>query len=318
MQAGGRTLLIGVCSLLLLSGCGSSSYSSSRGTIDSSSGVVGTGGNNPPGDPISSGSGPTGSSDTVIATASVAGTMSVTVGAKQTLSITFTSSDGSAISGFGISGNLATLPAGWSGPGTLSCASVSAGSGCVLNLTYAPSAVGSGTLTINYVYVDNATVPNTNGSVTIAYAATAANNIVAVGVSDRRDRRRGWCGQPIGHVSFTTDDGNAATNLMLTTDLAALPAGWSSSAASFSCAIVSAGSGCQLPLTFAPAASGRGTLTLNYSYTDNSGMARSGSAQHSLCHIGRKHCGRHGRAGGRDQRGRKVRRTAGGRHLYHR
>jgi hypothetical protein len=151
MQAGGRTLLIGVCSLLLLSGCGSSSYSSSRGTIDTSGGVVGTGGNNPPGDPINSGSGPTGSSDTVIATASVSGTMSVTVGAKQTLSITFTSSDGSAISGFGISGNLATLPAGWSGPGALSCASVSAGSGCVLNLTYAPSAPGSGTFTINYV-----------------------------------------------------------------------------------------------------------------------------------------------------------------------
>ena len=277
MQAGGRTLLIGVCSLLLLSGCGSSTYSSSRGTIDSSSGVVGTGGNNPPGDPISSGSGPTGSSDTVIATASVAGTMSVTVGAKQTLSITFTSSDGSPISGFGISGNLATLPAGWSGPGTLSCASVSAGSGCVLNLTYAPTAVGSGTLTINYVYVDNATVPNTNGSVTIAYAATAANNIVASASPTGEIDDAVGAGSQSVTLSFTTDDGNAATNLMVTTDLAALPAGWSSSAASFSCAMVSAGSGCQLPLTFAPAASGRGTLTLNYGYMDNSGMARSGA-----------------------------------------
>jgi len=277
MQAGGRTLLIGVCSLLLLSGCGSSSYSSSRGTIDSAGGVAGTGGNNPPGDPISSGSGPTGNTDTVIATASVVGPLSVTVGAKQTLSITFTSSDGSAISGFGISGNLATLPAGWSGPGTLTCASVSAGSGCVLNLTYAPSAVGSGTLTINYVYVDNATVPNTNGSVTIAYAATAANNIVAAASPTGEVDDAVGAGSQSVSVSFTTDDGNAATSLMLTTDLAALPAGWSSSAASFSCAIVSAGSGCQLPLAFAPAASGRGTLTLNYSYTDNSGMARSGA-----------------------------------------
>ena len=277
MQAGGRTLLIGVCSLLLLSGCGSSSYSSSRGTIDTSGGVVGTVGNNPPGDPINSGSGPTGSSDTVIATASVSGTMSVTVGAKQTLSITFTSSDGSAISGFGISGNLATLPAGWSGPGALSCASVSAGSGCVLNLTYAPAAPGSGTFTINYVYVDNATVPNTNGSVTIAYAATTANNIVAAASpTGEIDDAVGAGSQSVG-VSFTTDDGNAATNLMLTTDLAALPAGWSSTAASFSCPIVSAGSGCQLPLSYAPAASGRGTLTLNYSYTDNTGMTRLGA-----------------------------------------
>jgi hypothetical protein len=277
MQAGGRTLLIGVCSLLLLSGCGSSSFSSSRGTIDSSGGVVATGGNNPPGDPINSGSGPTGSSDTVIATASVVGPMSVTVGAKQTLSITFTSSDGSAISGFGVSGNLATLPAGWSGPGTLSCASVSAGSGCVLNLTYAPSAPGSGMLTINYVYVDNATVPNTNGSVTIAYAATTANNIVAAASPTGEVDDAVGAGSQSVSVSFTTDDGNAATNLMLTTDLAALPAGWSSTATSFSCAIVSAGSGCQLPLTFAPAASGRGTLTLAYSYTDNSGMPRSGA-----------------------------------------
>ncbi|HEY4971060.1 MAG TPA: hypothetical protein VII35_14250 [Steroidobacteraceae bacterium] len=262
---------------MLLSGCGSSSYSSSRGTIDSTSGVVGTGGNNPPGDPINRGSGPTGSSDTVIATASVAGPMSVTVGAKQTLSITFTSSDGSAISGFGISGNLATLPAGWSGPGTLSCASVSAGSGCVLNLTYAPSAVGSGTLTINYVYVDNATVPNTDGSLTIAYAATAANNIVAAASPTGEVDDAVGAGSQSVTLGFTTDDGNAATNLMLTTDLAALPAGWSSSAASFSCAIVSAGSGCQLPLTYAPAASGRGMLTVNYSYTDNSGMPRSGA-----------------------------------------
>ncbi len=277
MSAVGRTLLIGVCSLLLLSGCGSSSYSSSRGTIDSSSGVAGTGGNKPPGDPISSGGGPTGNTDTVIATASVVGPMSVTVGAKQTLSITFTSSDGSAISGFGISGNLATLPAGWSGPGTLTCASVSTGSGCVLNLTYAPSAVDSGTLTINYVYIDNATVPNTNGSVTIAYAATAANNIVAAASPTGEVDDAVGAGSQSVSVSFTTDDGNAATNLMLTTDLTALPAGWSSSAASFACAIVSAGSGCQLPLTYAPAASGRGTLTLSYSYTDNSGMARSGA-----------------------------------------
>ncbi|HEY4444513.1 MAG TPA: hypothetical protein VGN30_09550, partial [Steroidobacteraceae bacterium] len=226
---------------------------------------------------IGGGSGPTGSSDSVIATASVAGPLSATVGAKQTLSITFTSSDGSAISGFGISGNLATLPAGWSGPGSLSCASVSAGSGCVLNLTYAPSAAGSGTLTINYVYVDNATVPNTNGSVSIAYAATTANNIVAAASPTGEVDDAVGAGSQSVSVSFTTDDGNAATNLMLTTDLTALPAGWSSSAASFSCAIVSAGSGCQLPLTYAPAASGRGTLTVNYSYTDNSGMARSGA-----------------------------------------
>jgi hypothetical protein len=278
MQSSGRTLLIGVCALLLLSGCGSSSYSSSRGTISSVTGATGgTGGSKPPGDPISGPSGLTGSNDSVVATVSVGGTVSVAVGARQTISITFNSSDGKVISGFGISGNLAALPADWSGPGTLSCASVSTGSGCVLNLVYSPSAVGTGTLTINYVYIDNATVPNTNGSLTIAYAATADNNVIAAAApTGEVDAVMGAGSQSVS-VSFTTDDGNAATNLMLTTDLSTLPTGWSSSAASFSCAVVSDGSGCQLPLMFAPAAAGRGTLTLNYTYTDNAGMAGSGA-----------------------------------------
>ena len=278
MQSSGRTLLSGVCALLLLSGCGSSSYSSSRGTISSVTAVTsGTGGSKPPGDPISGPGGLNGSSDSVIATASVGGTVSVAVGARQTISITFTSSDGNAISGFGISGNLTALPAGWSGPGSLSCASVSTGSGCVLNLVYAPSAVGTGTLTINYVYVDNASVPNTLGSLTIAYAATADNNVIAAASPTGEVDAVMGAGSQSVIVSFTTDDGNSATNLLLTTALSALPTGWSSSAASFSCAIVSDGSGCQLPLTFAPAAAGRGTLTLDYSFTDNAGNPGSGT-----------------------------------------
>ena len=61
-------------------------------------------------------------------------------------SITFTSSDGLAITGFEISGSLGNLPAGWSGPSIFACSLVSAGSGCVLNLTYAPTAVDSGSL----------------------------------------------------------------------------------------------------------------------------------------------------------------------------
>jgi hypothetical protein len=277
MRPGGRTLLIGACSLLLLTGCGSSSYSSSRGTIDSAVAVAANTGGGPQGNPIGGSSGPTGTNDSVVATASVAGTVSVVAGAKQTLSITFTSSDGSAISGFGVSGTLGALPAGWSGPGSFSCASVSTGSGCVLNLIYAPSAVGNGTLSIDYVFVDNAAMPNTGGSLTIAYAATTHNNVVAAASPTGEINAVVGAGNQSVSVSFTTDDGNAATNLMLTTDLSALPAGWSSAAASFSCAIVSAGSGCQLPLTYAPAASARGTLTVNYSYTDDSGTTRSGA-----------------------------------------
>jgi hypothetical protein len=269
-------LLLGVCSLLLLSGCGASSYGTSTGSADNLNGGGGnTGGGGPIGPPPSGG-GPTGSSDLIVATPS-AGAVSVAVGAAQTISITFTSSDGSAISGFGVSGTLATLPAGWSGPGSFTCASVSTGSGCVLNLTYAPPAVDSGTLTINYVFVDNATMPSTGGSVTIAYAATTYNNVLAAASpTGQINGIAGGGNQPVS-VNFTTDDGNAATALTLTTSLSALPLGWTSTATSFSCAIVSTGSGCQLPLTFTPTAGAAGTLALAYSYTDDSGAARTGT-----------------------------------------
>jgi len=78
-------------------------------------------------------------------------------------------------------------------------------------------------------------------------------------------------------VNFTTDDGDAATNFMLTSDLGALPSGWASSVSGLSCAIVSTGSGCRLALTYAPTAAAGGVLTLNYDFTDDSGLAKSGS-----------------------------------------
>src|SRR5262249_33399113 len=74
-----------------------------------------------------------------------------------------------------------------------------------------------------------------------------------------------------------TDDGNAATNLSLTTALTSLPAGWSSKSTSFSCAIVSTGNGCQLVLSYLPTSAATGTLALDYSYSDDSGMARTGT-----------------------------------------
>jgi hypothetical protein len=273
------SLVLGVCLLLALSGCGSSSYSSSSGTNEpvNVTGSSGGGASNPPADPISGTPRPSGTNDLVVATPSVAGIVSVTVGAAQTVSITFTSSDGNPITGFGVTGSVA-LPAGWSGPSSFTCASVSAGSGCVLNLTYAPTAVASGTLSVNYVFVDNATEPSTGGSLSIAYAATAADNVDAAATPTGEINAVVGAGNQSVSVNFTTDDGNAATNLTLTTDLTALPAaGWSSTATGFSCGIVSTGSGCLLPLTFAPSAAARGTLTLDYAYTDDSGAARTGA-----------------------------------------
>jgi hypothetical protein len=65
--------------------------------------------------------------------------------------------------------------------------------------------------------------------------------------------------------------------LQLTSSLSALPAGWSSSATSFTCSGLSSGNGCQLPLTYAPTTAGSGMLTLSYAYQNDAGAAKTGS-----------------------------------------
>ena len=168
MQRVHRSVLIGARHSLLLSGCdftspwGSSSGGSEYGAT-SVSGNTGGGtggrrhgrhGTGPIGG-VGGEGGTKGTDDTVVA-ASNTSLVSVAVGASQTVSVTFNSSDGLAITGFGISGSLGTLPAGWSGPATFTCPLVATGSGCVLNLTYAPTATDAGTVTLTYIYVDNA------------------------------------------------------------------------------------------------------------------------------------------------------------------
>src|ERR1700735_842756 len=185
-----REVLIGAITLSLLAGCDFASPwgASSSGTQDGTTSVGGTTGGGGTGTG-GTGTGPTGgvggetgvygTDDTVIATSSTTDVIAAG-GASQTASITFTSSDGLAITGFGISGSLGTLPAGWSGPSTFSCALVAAGSGCVLNLAYAPTALDSGVLVLNYVHVDNAGLSKApGGSVSIPYEAIAQNNVVA-------------------------------------------------------------------------------------------------------------------------------------------
>jgi hypothetical protein len=223
------------------------------------------------------GGGVTGTDNTVSATASV-GSVSVVVGASQTISITFTSADGLPLTGFSVYGSLGTLPADWSAPSSLTCANVGPGSGCVLTLAYAPTAIETGTLTLDCVYVDNAGLPRTPGPcLTLTYASTASNNVVAsVSPSGEVDAAIGGGKQSVT-VTFTTDDGNAATALSVTGLAASLTPGWSSTATGLSCAVVSTGSGCQLPLTFSPTAASNGTLTLNYNYVDGTGAARSGA-----------------------------------------
>lgn len=273
-----RALALPVLMFAMLGGC---EYTSSSG---SDSGVVSaptgtgtkgsTGTTSPPG--FSGASNISGSDDVIVATPSTSN-LAVVVGATQTLSITFASSDGLTMTGFEVSGTLGTsLPTGWSGPTSFVCASVNTGSGCVLNLTYAPTAVGSGTLTVTYVEVDNAGIARTPVSLTVAYVATANNNVISSTAPTGQVVGKVGGGAQSVSVDFFTDDGNPATNLSVTSDLTALPAGWSSATPGLTCTIVSTGNGCLLTMTFAPASSVSGTLTLNYSYVDEAGESKTG------------------------------------------
>ncbi len=275
-----RTLLLCVVSSLIISGCGFSSSGSNAGieNVMSGGGTSGTGSaGGKAGSSFSGAGGVSGTNDSVIATPSVAGTVSVLTGANQTVSIVFTSSDGRPTTGFAITGSLGALPAGWSGPSSFVCASVSTGNDCVLNLTFAPTAAGSGMLTLPYEFVDNAAQPRTEFFLTIPYIATAHNNVLAAATPSGQINAVAGAGSQTVSINFTTDDGNAATSVALNTDLTALPPGWTSTATSFSCAVVSTGSGCELTLTYAPTAAGGGTLELNYSYVDDTDSPGTGS-----------------------------------------
>ena len=92
-----------------------------------------------------------------------------------------------------------------------------------------PSALDSGTLILNYVYVDNAGLSKApGGSVSIPYQAIAANNVIGT-VSPVGQVAAAVGGMQSVSINFTTDtdnatDDSAATNLSVSTNLAALPA----------------------------------------------------------------------------------------------
>jgi hypothetical protein len=280
-----RALLLGsLTSTLLLSGCNfdlnggtSSNFAGSVATSPPTTTPLASGGGGPPmPSGLTNGAPAIGPNDRPVATPSISGPVSVIVGSSQTLSITFTSSDGRTLGGLAL--EQTALPAGWAGPANFACASVSTGSGCVLNLTYTPTMAGSGTFTLKYIYLNGSGAPQTTpGSIQLSYVATTNDNVVAMAApSGQIDAVVGSGSQSVG-INFTTDDGNPATALTLTTSLTTLPPGWSSTATSFSCASVSTGNGCQLSLTYAPSAAATGTLTLNYSYVNNAGLARTGA-----------------------------------------
>jgi hypothetical protein len=210
---------------------------------------------------------------------SPSGTVNAVVGGNQTVTVTFNSNDGSPATNLQITSGLgASLPAGWSAPGTFTCTPVNpTGNACQLSLTYTPTAyVASGTLQLKYGYNANSGAAQT-GSVMIPYTATTNNNVVVT------PSPSGTVGAVVNSaavpvtLTFTTDDFNPATAVTITSGLGTLPAGWTGPA-SFSCPSASTGTGCQLALAYAPTVNGSGTVSLGYSYLDDSGTAKTSTA----------------------------------------
>jgi hypothetical protein len=215
-------------------------------------------------------------SNHVVASVSPSGEIDANVGGKQTVSVNFNTDDGNAVTALTLNTNLGALPSGWSSKATgLNCAVVSTGNGCQLPLAFAPAAAAAGTLTLNYSYID-ASGAAMSGALNVPYAATPRQTVVASVSPNGQIDAATMGGQQSVALTFTTNDGNAASGLRLISDLTKLPAGWSSTSTAFGCGSVSTGNGCQLQLKFAPAVLGGGTLTLRYSYNDAGGMPNFG------------------------------------------
>jgi hypothetical protein len=217
-------------------------------------------------------------SGNVVATVAPAGQVNaIEKSGTQAVTLTFTTDDGQSVSNLAMLSSGSSLPAGWSGSvGAFNCATVSTGNGCQLQLTYAPAALTSGTVSLDYGYTSPSGV-FTTGSVNIPYAATTNDNVVATAAPSGQIAAIVGEVNPNVAITFTTDDARTATNLQLTTDLTMLPPGWASTGSSFSCAAVDVATTCQLPLTFTPTAAASGTMTLRYTYVNNAGQAKGGS-----------------------------------------
>ncbi|HEY6484030.1 MAG TPA: hypothetical protein VIY54_10960 [Steroidobacteraceae bacterium] len=226
-------------------------------------------------------------SNSVVGTALPSGQIAVSLGGSQSIAVSFDTNDGHAASALEVTSDLNSLPSGWgTGASRFGCASVSNGNGCQLGLTYAPSSVGSGTVSLQFSYTnDSGTVKR--GVVQIPYAATANDNVVGTVAPSGQVNAVIGAGSQSATITFITDDGNAASSLAVTSDLSSLPRGWSSSSSSFGCASISTGNGCQLPLSYAPSSVGNGTLNLSYTYTNDAGIAKSGTI--SIPYLGSTH-----------------------------
>jgi hypothetical protein len=276
-----RNYLLGAACAASLYGCGTSSYTSQYGSTtaaaSTSSGASVSGSSSAAGGFTSDASSVNGTHDGVVATPP-SPVISVEVGTSKTIPVTLTSSDGRTVTGFALSAASGdVLPIGWSEPAMFGCKSLSTGSGCVLNLTFTPTMYEVGqTLTLNYVYVDNAMEPVTTDSFTLSFQATTNDNVTPLLAPAGQINATIGSGAQTVTATFATDDAHPASALTITSDPSTLPPGWSAPSPS-SCATVSAGTACVLSWVYTPSAPGNGTITIDYGFNDDSGTAKSAS-----------------------------------------
>jgi hypothetical protein len=202
----------------------------------------------------------------------------------QQVPISFSAPDGLTFHTLQITNGLADISStnpGWQSKSPIFvCKQIDGGNACVLNLTFAPTNPSqTGTLTLGFSYTDNLGMLQT-GTVSVIYTATTTNNIHGLVTPSSQINVIAGGSQAIT-IAFVTDDGKPATNFQVTNDLTNLNSanpGWQSDLSPFQCKKVTSGNGCLLNLTFAPTnINDDGTLTLGYSYIDNSGTAKTGS-----------------------------------------
>jgi hypothetical protein len=111
------------------------------------------------------------SNNTVNAAASPASPVSFAIGTSNPVTVSFTTSDGNPASLISIPS--LSLPAGWSGPPSFTCATVTGSvPSCPLTLTYAPTlSSGNGNLLLGFSYKNNAGLAG-SGTLTIQYSGT--------------------------------------------------------------------------------------------------------------------------------------------------
>jgi hypothetical protein len=209
-----------------------------------------------------------------VGTASPSGQISAMLGSPgQSIAVTFTTDDSRFATALQLTSSLTSLPAGWSSSANaFGCSDFSTGTSCQLMLTYAPTGVDNGILTLGYAYANNAGELKT-GSVAIPYQTTTDDNVVGTANPTTVAAVTGTT-NPVT-VTFTTDDSNFAGGL--TADLSVLPVGWSAATSAFSCASVSVGTACQVSLTYAPLAAAAGTLSFGFTYVNSIGTTKLGT-----------------------------------------